>query len=199
MWARRVRADIRRAQSRLEEELGAAPALFAYPFGEYGEALAEIVAELGLAGLGQHSGAIGGHSDLRALPRYPMAGAYAGLEQFRTKAASLALPVVRVEPWDPVLEGETRPRMVAALAPSDTDLDRLACFASGQGRIPVERLGDGACRFATRAEAALPAGRSRYNCTAPSQQAERFSSPMSPASSHRDATRRGATARCSTS
>ena len=46
-WAARVHQDVARAQQRLEDELGSAPMLFAYPYGEYDEPLAELIAEMG--------------------------------------------------------------------------------------------------------------------------------------------------------
>ena len=102
-WAERVRVDVERAQRRLEEELGKAPKLFAYPYGEYDEPLAEIISEMGYAAFGQQSGAVGVRSDARCLPRYPMAEDFADLQAFKTKAASLPLDVTAIEPWDPVV------------------------------------------------------------------------------------------------
>ncbi|MBK8162674.1 MAG: polysaccharide deacetylase family protein [Gammaproteobacteria bacterium] len=173
-WNARVTADIGRAQRRLEEELGAAPMLFAYPYGEYDRPLAELVEGLGYTAFGQHSGALGPWSDLRALPRFPMAEAYAGRAEFEAKAAAFALPVRAVEPWDPVVTGTKAPLMRATLATGagagDARLDALRCFDQGGVRIGInwiERKGDSAV-FSARAAGGLPAGRSRYNCTAPS-------------------------------
>jgi len=175
-WRARVRADILRAQRRLEEELGEAqgppPAVFAYPYGEYDAALAEVVAELGLAAFGQQSGPVGPWSDRRALPRFPLAGRFAALEAFRTKVLSLPLPVRAVEPWDPVT-AEARPALVLTLEEEAATrhgvrLEGLRCYASGQGAIPVRWLGRRPLRLEARARDPLPTGRSRYNCTAPS-------------------------------
>ncbi len=174
-WRARVSADIERGQARLVERLGSAPMLFAYPYGEYDLALAGIVRALGYVAFGQHSGAIGALSDLKALPRFPMAESYAGIGEFRSKAASLALPVIEHEPRDPLItDADAAPRLVFRLADSDARLGELACFASGAGRIPVETVDAGTRTFATRAPGPLPNGRSRYNCTAPSAEAGRF-------------------------
>lgn len=167
-WEKRVRADITHARRRIEKELGAAPPLFSYPYGEYNTALADIVKELGYAGMGEQSGPLGSYSDLRVLPRYPVSEAHASLKEFRTKALSLPLPVVKVEPWDPVLGADKQPRMVVTLAESDARLDKLACFVSGQGEVRIEWIDRAARRFAVRAARPLGAGRSRYNCSAPS-------------------------------
>lgn len=169
-WEQRVRDDITHAQRRIEKELGTAPRLFSYPYGEYNTALAEIVKDLGYTGIGEQSGPAGSYSDLRALPRYPISEAHASIEEFRTKAASLALPVTQVEPWDPVLGADKRPRMVVTLAQSDARLDKLACFISGQGEARIEWIDRAARRFAVHAARPLNAGNSRYNCSAPSSQ-----------------------------
>ena len=172
-WNRRITGDIKRAQARIEKELGKAPMLFAYPYGEYNEALANIITQLGYTGFGQHSGAIGPHSDLRTLPRYPMAEAYADIREFKTKAASLALPVKTVKPWDPELDRDIQPEMEVSLAPSDARLDQLVCYVDGRKDVAVTWL-DKDQRFIVRAKHPLPAGRSRYNCTAPSSQPGRY-------------------------
>lgn len=167
-WRARVREDIQRAQRRLEEELGEAPLLFAYPYGEYHTALADLVSGLGYVAFGQHSGAIGGLDDLRALPRFPMAEQFADLGEFRTKAATLPLRVRTVEPWDPVVRDGGAPVMEVTL--DGARPERLSCFASHTGPIAVRWSGDDGAVFTTRADRPLPVGRSRYNCTAPAAQ-----------------------------
>jgi biofilm PGA synthesis lipoprotein PgaB len=63
-WKQRMKTDIANAQKRLQKELGYAPALFAYPYGEYNLELMNLVLELGYTGFGQHSGGVGPFSDL---------------------------------------------------------------------------------------------------------------------------------------
>lgn len=170
-WARRVRRDIEQAQARLQQELGTdtntAPALFAYPYGEFDARLAALVRELGYIGIGQHSGALGAGSDFSALPRYPMAEAFADLEAFARKALSLPLPVSEVEPGDPRVGEPNPPVLELTLAPGGYVAEGFDCYASGQGRAEVQRLGERPLRYRIRARAPLPAGRARYNCTAP--------------------------------
>lgn len=173
-WRQRVRQDIEQAQSRLWEELRVRPTLFAYPYGEYDRRLAEIVSELGLTAFGQQSGAVGPFSDPRALPRFPMAEQFAAMDQFRLKAASLALPVRDVKPWDPVLKDRTPPTMVVTLAESDADLARLQCFGGDGAVMEPVWLDKEPRRFMVTAAKPLPPGRSRYNCTAPSSRSGRY-------------------------
>lgn len=167
-WRRRVRKDISEAGNVLDRQLDqSVPPLFAYPYGEYDTALAGIVRDMGLVGIGQHSGAIGETSDLRALPRFPMGEAYAGMEAFPRKVSSRPMGVRSVEPWDPTAAARTNPpRMVVTLAPEFAGLAGLACYVSGE-RVAPDWLDEDKMRFAVKAPVPLSPGRSRYNCTAP--------------------------------
>lgn len=173
-WRKRMRADIARAQQRITKELGSAPTMFAYPYGEYDEPLAELVREMGLVAFGQQSGPVGLGADLRALPRFPMAERFAALADFKQKLKSLAFPVRKMQPWSPLVETKSAPRLEIELAQSDARLNQLSCFVSGQGAVAIEWLDKKAQRFTVQAPAALPRGRSRYNCTAPSTQPGRY-------------------------
>lgn len=166
-WRGRVSAEVTGAQRRLHRELGVTAKIFAYPYGEYDTALAQVVRDLGYVAFGQQSGPIGRHADLRALPRFPMAGVYAALPDFEQKAQTLELPVDQVMPWDPILHADRRPLLTVRLAPGAFGNSGLACYVTGQGRVPVRWLGGSRRRFVVQAPRDLPPGRSRYNCTAP--------------------------------
>lgn len=164
-WRKRIREDLAKAQRRIKEETGQDHALFAYPYGEFTPELQRLVTELGYIGIGQHSGAVGPGSDFTALPRYPMAAGYATMNELREKLATRPLPVASIErPGNPLPAGE-RPRLVVTLAEPLSRPDALRCYAGGQGAIPVTWHSER--QFSTQAPAPLPAGRSRYNCTAP--------------------------------
>lgn len=161
----RVRTDVEKGWRRLTEELAPLPGAFAYPYGEYDTATAVLLRDLGYISFGQQSGAVGPYSDRRALPRFPMAESYGDMSQFRTKVASVPLPVTSVDPWDPVVF-TTSPSVAISLAPSDGRLGELACFVSGQGRVRVDWQ-EQYRRFAVGPESPLGGGRQRVNCTAP--------------------------------
>ena len=178
-----IEGEITRAQRRIEAEIGTAPKLFAYPFGEYDNTVLEVIEALGYAGFGQQSGPLATYSDLRALPRFPFGGPYGDAQDFATKVNSLPLPLANdgdALRWrsaagqtllDIVLPGPTA-RPVLLLRPAaGFDGGRLACFASGQGRAMLEREGDW---FRIQAEKPFGTGRARYNCTAPADEAGRF-------------------------
>lgn len=170
-WKERMKGDITGAQKRLQEKLGQAPALFAYPYGEYNLDLMNIIKDLGYTGFGQHSGGVSALNDRRALPRFPVAEAYAEMQAFRTKALSLAMPVLEQQPVNPVTT-EKRPQLTVTLAPSSANLDQLACYI-GPKRMEIQWLEQGK-RFKIQTEKDLPLGRSRYNCTAPDTDSSRY-------------------------
>ena len=166
-WLERVRSNVDNGWQRVSAELDALPGVFAYPYGEYNTVVANMLREKGTIAFGQHSGAVGPHSDSRALPRFPMAEAFASLDQFRTKVASLPMPVLEVSPWEPIVT-TSQPRIEVRLGAGDGDarLSELACFVSGQGRVEVQWLEPNRL-FAVGADKPTGPGRQRVNCTAP--------------------------------
>lgn len=173
-WRLRVTQDIQRAQRRLREELGNAPALFAYPYGEYDEPLKRLVTSLDLIAFGQQSGPAWTGSDFQALPRYAMSGRYADAQEFAVRLRSLPLPVESAEPDEPVLPlGEPRPKLRLDLAPGPYRTESLACYV-GTERAELRWLDTDRRILEVRARRPLPVGRSRYNCTAPHQDGWRF-------------------------
>jgi peptidoglycan/xylan/chitin deacetylase (PgdA/CDA1 family) len=164
-WRERVRSDITKAQQRIEQELGSSPDLFAYPYGEFTPELKKIVAELGLIGLAQHSGALGITADFLALQRFAIAGNYADMESFALKAQSLPLPL-RSATVDqaPLSFDQHKPQLQLNLT---QPLPELACYGSGQGRLKRQWLNEEKSVVLFTANDSIPVGRSRYNCTAP--------------------------------
>ncbi len=170
-WRARVREDIEQAERRLREELGEAvpdqPALFAYPYGEYDEALRQLVKELGFVAFGQHSGPVGHYSDLLALPRFAMAEAYGDMADFRQRVRSRPFPTLEVEPRDPTaVDRENPPLLRLRFDETAANLDQFNCFAGRHG-TRIAWLDRERREVEVRAEGSMPAGRSRYNCTAP--------------------------------
>ena len=171
-WLRRVRSDIEKGAARLDEELDFMAGVFAYPYGEFDTNTGNLLQEMGYVSFGQHSGAVGPHSDKRALPRYPMAESFADMGQFRTKVASRPLPVISAQPWDPI-STSALPKVEITLGPTDARLGELACYVSGQGRVEIDwQVPDE--RFVVAPARPLPPGRNRVNCTAPGNDGRYF-------------------------
>ena len=168
-WQTRVGADIDKGWNRLTTELKTVQeplqGIFAYPFGEYNELLSEQLSQRGYMAFGQQSGAIGPYSDKRALPRYPIAEAFAEMSGLRTKFMSQALPVKSVSPWDPATS-ESRPEITITLATPPDRPAELACFVSGQGKVDIRWL-DSGNQFVVGPDQPFAKGRHRVNCTAP--------------------------------
>lgn len=173
-WVDRVINDINTSLEILRKELGSVPSLFVYPYGEYNIALKQIVRSLGLTGLGQQSGAVWRGDDFAVLPRFPMAADYADINEFITKVRSLPLPVLSVEPREPVLpDNVTKPALRLTIAPGDYFRDSLACYAGGQG-INVRWVDREKNIVEITPGKDLPRGRSRYNCTARHKKENRY-------------------------
>jgi len=165
-WLAAVRADVDKGAMRIADELGLLPGSFAYPYGEYTTAVADLLRGMGYQSFGQQSGAIGPQSDDRALPRYPLAESFGDLDEFRTKVASLPLPVAAVDPWDPVT-GSAQPAISITLAADDELLfAQLACYFAGQGKVAARWTEPGR-QFSVGPARPVAAGRHRVNCTAP--------------------------------
>jgi len=161
----RVMADFDKGRRRLAEVLKPLLNVFAYPYGEYDGKVAEQLQKRGHICFGQHSGAVGLKSDRRALPRFPIAEAYADIAEFRVKLKSLPMPVEALTPWEPVVRDKL-PEIEITLGETGARLAELACFVGGQGQVPVQWTEAGK-RFKVAPQRPLGSGRQRVNCTAP--------------------------------
>jgi peptidoglycan/xylan/chitin deacetylase (PgdA/CDA1 family) len=164
-WERRVRDEIDGAQQRIAAEIGSAPPLFAYPYGEFDRDLERVVADLGYFAVGQHSGAVGPASDLHAAPRFPFATGFDGLDEFALRVRSRPLPVREPASSSAVVTAGESPELRLAIGSGDFRLADLACYASSQGRMTVQRIADR--EYSARPQRPLGSGRNKYNCTAP--------------------------------
>lgn len=174
-WLQRARADIETGARRLKAETGAEGRLFAWPYGEFNRALEALADELGLVAFTQASGAVGAGYGRQRLPRFPVAGAYAELDTLRDRFDALPLPVREARPDEPQLPPDRRrPVLELTLDEGDYRAGDMSCFVSGQGRVAHEVLDKSPLRIRLAAQRDLPAGRSRYNCTAPSMDGTRY-------------------------
>ena len=177
-YRQRIRADIETAQQKIAQEIGTAPMILAYPFGEYDEEVQRIAKQLGYIAFGQQSGALYGQGDLQAVPRFPFGGSFSQLDDFIMKVNTKPMPTTtvafyadkkRVSKSLVVREGE-RPWLVFELQ-DDSLLKKINCFATGQGAITTQVVGK---QLWAQAKLPLRPGRTRYNCTAQSGDKGRF-------------------------
>ncbi|MGB6137130.1 MAG: polysaccharide deacetylase family protein [Shewanella sp.] len=167
-WHDRVENNILSTEAELLKHTGQSVKFLAYPYGEYTAALEAILVKHGFVGFGQQSGAAGEYSSITALPRFPVANAYADLSSLTVKFSSLPMPVVKQNISEPVLKsGQFRPKLVITLDTRDLYPHQLMCFIQGQGaKKPIWLSED---TFSIQAPADMAPGRSRYNCTVPSK------------------------------
>ncbi|MBK1849961.1 polysaccharide deacetylase family protein [Marinobacter sp. 1-4A] len=163
-WKKRITHSLDTAQAELKRRLGADLPLFAYPYGEFDEALEAEVAKRSWYGYGQQSGAIGPLSGQTRLPRFPMANTYGQLEGLRDKLTSKAFPIDTGKLPDGIMD-ENPPTLTLPLV-DEIQPSRLTCFASGMGRIDFDVLDDS---ISITAPGPFNSRRFRYNCTHPAQ------------------------------
>jgi peptidoglycan/xylan/chitin deacetylase (PgdA/CDA1 family) len=162
-----VEKDIATASERFQAELGFVPAIFAYPYGEYGDDIKAVIRKNGfMAAFGQQSGvAYSGHDRLE-LPRFAMSENYGGIGRFRLAANALPLRVKDVTPSNNILS-RNPPNFGFTITEDYGNLKTLSCFASSQtgGAVPIEKIGSS--RIEVRLSTAFKSGRGRINCTLP--------------------------------
>jgi len=178
-WQQRIKNEIKQAETIILQQLGKSPGFLAYPYGEYNHSLEQIVSQLGMIAFAQHSGAFNSQVNWQVIPRFAFNQQYADMEGFMNKVNSLAMPLTNRSVTDnhgsklndPVLpENNYRPHLILHLNSADI-ASKLQCFATGQGKISTSIKG---LTVTVQPDKNLPVGRSRINCTAPSDQAGRF-------------------------
>ncbi len=174
-WEQRVAADIQFAQNRIEEELGARPTLFAYPYGEYNTALKRMVASMGMIAFGQHSGPLWRQADFAALPRFPMASIFAVMRSFPSKVNSLPLPITGAFPEEPVVPlDEWHPSLTLVFKPEVQNAQQLTCYLNGSPEVSYQWLDQPAGGVIVTPKGRLNVGRNRINCTLPTAEPRRY-------------------------
>jgi peptidoglycan/xylan/chitin deacetylase (PgdA/CDA1 family) len=163
-WYQRVSQDIIWSEQRIKKEIGHNAKLLAYPYGEFNNALQQLVSDLGFTGIGQHSGAIGSKSNFTRLPRFPASGIYGNLNTLKTKIHAHPFAIDAIKYNDSVTT-DTQPIVTLTFANKPFQNAQFACFVSGVGAATLDWIDNTTVSVTTPKP--LPLGRSRYNCTAP--------------------------------
>jgi len=159
-----VKEEIAQAAEILEKELGTAPDLFAYPYGESSLAVEEVVRAAGFkAAFAQHSGAFDRSVNSFYLPRFALSEKYGHIDRFRMIIRTLPIPVTDVTPRDSLIADVNPPAIGFTVTGDTSRLGSMSCFVSHEGRARIERLGS--VRFEIRITKPMPKGRSRLSCT----------------------------------
>ncbi len=159
-----IAADVAKSVAAFTRELGVAPALFAYPFGEMSLPAREVVRAAGFtAAFGQHSGVAEAGLDPFFLPRFALNETFGTLERFVLDVNTLPFGARDIEPADPVVR-TNRPVLVFSIDAAVGRLSPLNCFASHENTAAqVTQVGER--RFEVRANTPMPLGRGRISCT----------------------------------
>ena len=156
--------EIERSNQRFVAELGTAPTIFAYPFGEASRSLENLVQSAEYtAAFGQHSGVLHRRANQYYLPRFALNERFGTIERFRLVVNALPLPVVDITPADPTIGTNNPPAFGFTVAEPVENLSRLRCFSSNGAKVEMERLPPR--RFEIRIAEPFAVGRSRINCT----------------------------------
>jgi len=169
-WRARITAEITNAQLKIEQELGSAPNILAYPFGEYDLDVQQIAEKLGYIAFGQQSGVLYSGGDLQAVPRFPFGGSFTDLDDFIMKVNTRPLPTKSVGFYSDkktkldnlIVKAGAKPWLVLELEDANL-LKKINCFATGQGAITTKIIDN---KLWAQAKQPLTPGRTRYNCTA---------------------------------
>lgn len=159
--------DVDKAQKLLIEHLDIEPEVFAYPYGEFTLAMKEVLKDMKfLAATAQNSGVMHSSGDFFALPRYPMANAYASIDGFAEKAGMSPL-IINNETPESVLFAHNPPELEVSFKNEDIDVSRLQCFVQG-GSCQLEVIQESPLKVKIKANEPLKRRRVLYTVTAPS-------------------------------
>jgi hypothetical protein len=165
-WLERFRLNAVSAQDRISAETGQVPTLYAWPYGEFNADVQQVISKLGWYGLGQQSGAAGYDASMTAVPRFPITTGFADIDAFVLRVNSEPLPLRITDGADRLLaSGDPAPELLFSMDDDRYSIDSVSCYNSRGDRLAMTR--QGAQSRSVRSESPLPAGRSKYTCTAP--------------------------------
>lgn len=165
-WLERFRRDAVQAQERISAETGTVSTVYAWPYGEYNADVQGVLDELGWYGLGQQSGAAGFDDPMTAVPRFPISSSYADMDAFELRVRAEPLPLQSRNAPDRLLtSGNPAPKLEFRLRDGPYAPNSVNCFNSQGDRLDTQVSGSGT--VTVKSPSALPAGRSKYTCTAP--------------------------------
>lgn len=169
-WLAWAESDVKKAQQAFKRELGIAPQLFAYPYGEYSPALMTLMADVGFsAAVAQQSGVITSRGSRYQLPRFPMGGPFATLKGFRNKLAMKAMPVSVISPASPVIGAEDPPVLRFTLDADVLNLSSVRCYVQGQDAVEIYAVDGQSGVYEVVARHPLKGRRNKYTLTAQSR------------------------------
>ena len=151
------------SNKRFIDEIGSAPKIFAYPYGEYNlEVLEQVKLHGFVAAFGQHSGVAHKSLGLYELPRFAMNEKYGDMNRFLLAVNALPMPIFDLSPKDPVISTNP-PSYGFTLSNKIEPKNAIRCFANNGLKADTKRLGQN--RIEIRLNGPFLKGRGRINCT----------------------------------
>ena len=151
------------SNKRFIDEIGSAPKIFAYPYGEYNLDVLEQVKSFGfIAAFGQHSGVAHKSLGMYELPRFAMNEKYGDMDRFLLAVNALPIPITDLSPKNPVISINP-PSYGFTLSDDIEPKNAIRCFANNGLKADTRRLGKN--RIEIRLSGPFSKGRGRINCT----------------------------------
>ncbi len=165
-----IKYEIGKSRQIIKQKLDIDSKIFAYPYGETSLNLMRHIKDAGfIAAFGQHSGGMTSKSNKFYLPRFSINMIYGKKERFKQTINSIGLPVTDLTPINPFLENnkyKNPPSIGFTIAKDIDNIKNIACYHSKTGIVKdIELLGKK--RIEIRFKQAFAVGRTRINCTIP--------------------------------
>ncbi len=156
-----------KAEDIIKEKTGQSWHYYAYPYGEYSPVIQNWVKDNNFIAFSQQSGAVGLHTDLTSIPRFPASMPYDKISGLRNKLNSLPFNLqLQGDQAETIYEYKQTSSVTFAIETDDFYKSGLNCYISGLGKQKIQWQGDSS--FTINFSGDLPTGRVRCNCTAAS-------------------------------
>jgi hypothetical protein len=166
-WLKTQSKLLLEAEAIIKEKTGQNWQYYAYPYGEYSPTIQNWAKENGFIAFSQQSGAVGLHTDLTSVPRFPASMPYDEISALRDKLNSLPFNIqLEGNAAETVFESQKTTNITFHIESDDFYKSGLNCYISGLGKQKIQWQGDNS--FTINFNGDLPTGRVRCNCTAES-------------------------------
>lgn len=132
--------DLDISEQLFRDSLGFVPKVYAYPYGEFDEQMAEVLKRRGYTlAFAQNSGVWGSATHPFAIPRFPVAGNFVHLESFKQKVNMKPL-LVKENSMFPIEMEANEPLSLQLLLNSAQNVHGLNCFFNNKPNSSIYKL-----------------------------------------------------------
>ncbi|HEY9117034.1 MAG TPA: polysaccharide deacetylase family protein [Roseivirga sp.] len=158
--------DLATSEAIFKEHLGKIPKVYAFPYGEWNDEMANQLQDKGYLGaVAQNSGVMYAGSSLFHLPRFPMSEAYADLDGFVNKLKTLPLKITKME--ESAIK-EANPSINLEFQQKNLKIDQLQCFVQGaECQKSLQLAAEGIVKLNVRPDRDLKRRRTLFTITVP--------------------------------